>query len=407
MTRTKQSEDFPGRIEPVSPNSPLAAPDRSPKPSRKKWLYLLYFLLGILASFGIGYATSYLIHVQPQTIELRIPAADFFTKEVRLVLAVILAGGLGGLLYSLQSGKLELPRIEAAENSCHLGWIGDCLIGVGAAFVIFLIVPGGDNFFKDPQSSPWDIEILATSIIGGYGGRSLLDRALDELLKKQEKIESKLSESANQIEEMKAGVTQVENQGELDAKALAMVDRHLDKNHGLLPAAIADLKTAILDSSAPVKVAVFYRAKRVREDNWKQPEQKVLMARTIPIFEALIDSDSEGRFHRNHGQLAYALKDSPTPNLARAEAELSRAIEIRDRREQKNFQLYEFNRIICRIQQDENFLNNQPSSPQLQKAIQQDLRTVKASDLEERLQEKEIEKVQPIAQWLQLNPISL
>ncbi len=125
------------------------------------------------------------------------------------------------------------------------------------------------------------------------------------------------------------------------------------------------------------------------------------------MFEALIASDSAGRFYRNHGQLAYVLKDCLVPNFARAEAELNRAIEIRDRREQKNFQLYEFNRVICCIQQDENFLNNRPLSPQLQKAIQQDLRAVKASELENRLQEKAVEQVPPIAQWLPLNSISL
>ena len=53
------------------------------------------------------------------------------------------------------------------------------------------------------------------------------------------------------------------------------------------------------------------------------------MERTIPIFRALITSDTEKRYHANFAQLGFALKDQRKPAWSEAEEALSRAIAIR------------------------------------------------------------------------------
>ena len=45
----------------------------------------------------------------------------------------------------------------------------------------------------------------------------------------------------------------------------------------------------------------------------------------------MIECDTDKKYHRNHGQLGFALKDRQPPDWTRAEKELSTAIEMRDR----------------------------------------------------------------------------
>ena len=54
-------------------------------------------------------------------------------------------------------------------------------------------------------------------------------------------------------------------------------------------------------------------------------------------------------WHRNHAQLAYALKDQAKPDWGAAEQALSKAIEVRDRIGEGGYGSYEFNRATCRI----------------------------------------------------------
>jgi len=72
------------------------------------------------------------------------------------------------------------------------------------------------------------------------------------------------------------------------------------------------------------------------------------------FFEALIDNEAGEEFHRNHGQLGYALKDRAAgeeakEGLNRAYEELSKAIELRDQQGVQGFLMYEFNHALCAI----------------------------------------------------------
>ena len=102
------------------------------------------------------------------------------------------------------------------------------------------------------------------------------------------------------------------------------------------------------------------------------------MERTIPVFDALIASDVEKRYHENWGQLGFALKDQRAPDWKPALDVLNTAIRIRGDAATNGHWLYEFNRALCRINADDNFANTKPSAPDVAKAIRADLEVVRS-----------------------------
>ena len=194
-----------------------------------------------------------------------------------------------------------------------------------------------------------------------------------------------------------------QQQAQFDATALALVGQQLSA--GLRGGASArmptkaDIATAIVRASEPVRVQVFYQAEGIRRENWREPSSKPLMERTIPIFEALAAADPDARYHRTYGQLGYALKDQRVPDWAGAERALSKAIAIRGSAAEYGYAMYELNRAVCRINADPNFQAKKPSESETQKAIRADLQAATAADLGEI-----IARTPEIAAWQQLNP---
>ena len=147
----------------------------------------------------------------------------------------------------------------------------------------------------------------------------------------------------------------------------------------------------------------FIRARDQRRENWR--DNKEVMEQTIPIFRALIASDPEKRFHRNHGQLGYALKDQRTPAWSQAEAELSEAITIRGN-PGSNYHLYEANRAICRIEQDPMLTQGRPSAPETKGAILADLRVASMHSVTwDRLMRREWFPM--VHRWAEVNNVNL
>ena len=120
---------------------------------------------------------------------------------------------------------------------------------------------------------------------------------------------------------------------------------------------------------------------------------------------ALIASDPGKRFHRNHGQLGYALKDQRIPIWSEAEAELSEAIAIRGN-PGRSYHLYEANRAICRINQDPAVAAGTPSAPETKEAILADLRVASMHPmvLHRFMGSSELSKV---SRWAELNDVNL
>jgi hypothetical protein len=263
-------------------------------------------------------------------------------------LCITFAGAFGGMLYTFRDGGLEIPHKVNGQHRYNLGWISDCLYGIAGAYVVFLLVPmniGSESDF-DPLIVPMidQIKFFALALVGGYGGRSLVDRALANM--------------QNKIDQVQQAAEKAAAEKETDALALELVQRHLDEEEEAQP--LDQLKNKISAASRGVRFDIFKQARAVRTSTWDNDPP--LMARTIPIFEALIDNDAGESFHRNHAQLGYALKDrggpnSPDNDWQGAYNQLSIAIRLRDeqgtnlRRSDGSpaFLMYEFNRAICAV----------------------------------------------------------
>ena len=193
---------------------------------------------------------------------------------------------------------------------------------------------------------------------------------------------------------------QQDEQAQVDAQAISMTYQYLSSTDGT-NFSLDDLNAAIQRASAPVKVQLFYQAKALRQKSWQRHEDKPFLDRVIPIFQALIKSDKEARFHANYGQLGFALKDKREPDYRAAEAMLSKAIEIRGPAAENGWQLYEFNRAICRIKLDDNFRNSTASSPEMQKLIWADI-SVAREALPRLFEGADIEP--DLRRWMELNP---
>lgn len=274
-----------------------------------------------------------------------------WSTQGKIWIWITLAGAFGGMLYTFREGGLVCPHSDSTQpHQYNLGWISDCAYGIAGSYVIFLLIPteignssGGDKSLLE-GSAFGQIQLIALALVGGYGGRSLVDRAFANLAKR--------------IEDVQESTERVVAEKETDALALEIVQLHLDEEEEAQPT--EKMKTAVSAASRVVRFRIFKQARAVRTENWKT--NPPLAARTIPIFEALIDNAAGEVFHRNHAQLGYALKDKGGPgstsnDLPGAYVQLNKAIHLRDqeahdlRRADGSpaFLMYEFNRAICAI----------------------------------------------------------
>ncbi|MCA9131391.1 MAG: hypothetical protein KDB22_30115, partial [Planctomycetales bacterium] len=162
-------------------------------------------------------------------------------------------------------------------------------------------------------------------------------------------------------------IDEFQKQAEADVLALNLVAKQLapDPEAAMVPQ--HELNAAVSAASQSVRAQIFNQAWRLRVDNWR--DDKPLMERCIPVFEALIASDLGKQFHQNHGQLGYALKDKQQPDWKAAEERLVTAIKRRGPVKDNGHGFYEFNLAICRIMLDEDSLAGKPSDDKAQNVV--------------------------------------
>ena len=192
-----------------------------------------------------------------------------------------------------------------------------------------------------------------------------------------------------------AQITQqvLDDQAARDATALELLERTLNPASGVAPPSQEQLNQAIAAASPLIKTQAFLQASRQRQASWNRDSEKEKMERTIPVFRALIASDTDRRYHRNHAQLGYALKDSRQPLWAEAERALAEAIKRRGPRQ--GWILYEFNHALCLIHLDPN-----AAATETRDVIIADLAVVGSSK-----QGAELIKTREITDWYTRNGI--
>ena len=355
---------------------------RSIKTSENKFKYwrnfILTFLLGIvlvlLFSILMGYTEN------PQQKSIWPPMIS------PLSLSLTLAGALGGILYSiLIDGGLELPCWENNGLSFKPGYIGEVFVGIAGSFIAFVALPPGFADYKDET-----IFVFVTGLVGGYGGKAILDAALQRVIKR--------IDDADLVQEQKEKLAQEVNQLHEEQRLITMVNQQL--NQGLPASEMYVLAEKIKNASDDLQQQVFMMAKEIRSLSWRNKSLRSKVSQTIPIFKALVDSDANN--HEYLAQLAYAYKDSLPPQLDNAISYLNQAIKIRGNQIIGDTWKYELNRALARIMQEQQ-TSPQLTSSTLTEEIFNDLLTVDRNyDLVKVLIETEDEAVDiALKEWLE------
>ncbi len=249
-------------------------------------------------------------------------------NDISLWILIGVGGVIGGLLYGIRDKELTLPHWEG-KHAWNPGFLADLLFGLAGGFVIFIIIPGTFDY----RQGGWAmIQILALAGVGGYGGRALVEKYVND-----------------QVQALEKDVHRLENQSRLDAIVIKLLDQHLDDDPDTPLIPKEKLQSAIASASSTAKVQVFDKTREFRLACMAEGKRH-LLPQAIPVFECLIELDKDQKYHRNYAQLGFILKDMLKPDWKRAEECFNKAIAIRQRQKEVGYIGYEFNRALCRIE---------------------------------------------------------
>jgi hypothetical protein len=291
---------------------------------------------------------------------------DWDILAVALLVAggAFVAGGLLGFLFGIPRAFAGPEAASDARDSrggyrpnTNLEQISDWLtkILVGVGLVQFTALAGhlgdlvrflGPSLGGEPLGESFAAATLVIFSIGGFLVFYLMTRIyLGEAFAEADRtmVMSVVRKEIAQVQETQR------DQQQSDVEALMLIGRQLDPEPGAPPIPQEELNAAIAAASPLVKSQIFNRARDQRRRS--TPNNKPSLERTIPVFTALIASEEDVPFHRNHAQLGYALKDKTQPDLPAAETALTTAIDLRNRAGERGFLLYEYNRALARLAQ--------------------------------------------------------
>jgi len=196
----------------------------------------------------------------------------------------------------------------------------------------------------------------------------------------------------------------VTSYGAGDASAAALVNRWLNGHPAPDDQTRLDMIDAVKRASSTARMRIYLQA-----EQYRKPAAEDTNERSLPVFQALVETDSEGVFHRNRGQYALALmgrkKDpnKPGEDWSNALALLNDAIRIRELSDEPGWRQYEFARAVCRIKLDQNFNKGQASDAQLAQSILDDLDMATDAAVP-KVTKDLIDKDKVVNAWVNLNP---
>lgn len=319
----------------------------------------------------------------------------FPTAEFPTYFTLTIFGALGGLIDSfLLDSKLELPKWSEDGKEFYPGSMGEMVVGVAAAFVAYNLLSAiqieGVNS-EDPFG------IAVTAIIGGYGGKAILNNVLSRHIKKIDVLEKQKEKAIKEKVDFEVKVRDLETGDTL-------IDKVNEQIHsGLSEEEVAKLEREIIDAPNSAKERIFKIAKEVRSMGWRAKGLKTRVERTIPIFRALANSNPKD--HRFQAQLGYAYKDSDPPNLVEAITHLDQAIRIRGNKIEGNTWKYELNRAIAKILRKQEVNGTFLTNAEFGQEILDDLLTVdRVYSITKVLQESNNTDVDiPLQKWFEAN----
>lgn len=311
--------------------------------------------------------------------------------------AFFVSGVLIGYLFGLRPAGISHGQVAQSNErvSPHTNleeiadWLTKLILGAGLVELTNLRAPisqfatfvaSGVDPFPRQQSGPQSSPAIALAIMCFFSGSGLL---YGYLWTRYE-------------------LAAVSDTSGIDSSALALVDRWLNQLTMSSDQDRVEMMSAVRSASSTANMQIFQRV-----EQYRKPNTQGVNDRSLAVFEALVDADSQGAFHRTRAEYALALMGrtrdprNPDSDWNRAVNLLNDAIEIRDRCGEKGWQAYELARAICQIRLDPNFKKAQPSNAEQKQAILADLD--KAKDVAEEVSAV-IDKDHVIAEWRRQNP---
>lgn len=226
-------------------------------------------------------------------------------------------------------------------------WLTTILIGAGLVQLGALVDGLGDvgeqvgrSFGTDGDGTTFAIGLILTFLFAGFLLGYISTRVWLQRLFAQS--DRSLTELVGLV-----AVKALDEQSSADARAVVLSTRQLEDRDA--PPTYQELLDAFKAASSGTLAQIYYSARKARRGS-RDAGQPHAVARTVPVFRALAESDAERRFFLNWGELATALKESDPPNDDEAIAAYSTAIELRDRDGPRSrYELLEWGRAICRI----------------------------------------------------------
>lgn len=229
-----------------------------------------------------------------------------------VVAMVSIMGALGGLLAAHTQGDRGLVwpyRHEGDTPRYEFGVLGDILLGVAGGIVVFVTVPGDPAAVITERSTEM-LRFLALPVIGGFGARTLLQKAVDarvgaleeetEKLKRDREATRKGDEARKRVQEYLAAT------GEKD----------LDQ---------ATLRTLFEDADETALLDIFEQVKNFRQSR-EDKRNLADLPRALPVLEALRGPRGP-KDHLIDAQIAFIIaKKEPKAPEAEVIAALDRAI---------------------------------------------------------------------------------
>lgn len=356
--------------------------------------------------------------------------AAFLSVGILLAGASAFCGGALGFLFgiprTLQQDKPSANTVDPSQESREpqidyrvntnleqiSDWLTKILVGVGLTQIASIrdgmtAVASAAGSGLGTHGQVFAMALMTYSVVLGFlfgylwtrlflaGALRVADQAAIGSLK------AEVQKATEKVESTERHLAEMKKQHALDAEALNLAYRQLNPSPDLPKVSQQELDQAIKDASRPIRVQIFNQAWQVRADNWRNVKDKPKMERTIPLFRALISGDTENRFHMNHGQLGFALKDQRVPDWQAAEQSLSTAISVRGSWQDHGWLFYELNRALCRIQLDEKFQQDLPSEEAYKNPVIIDLGAANhAPDLAKIIREDAV-----IKKWMTINKV--
>jgi len=326
--------------------------------------------------------------------------SDFYPTIILIsqIIAIISAGVLGGIInyYLENDNQITDKKKRSYQIRRHV------YLGIGAAFLIplFLWMTQSEIRTSIKTDSSSFLVFVGFCLVAAMSAQKFIQALSNRILKDVKEIKKRTDELEENIDKKSVN----------DARILAMVDNQLEEgkisDKVNTKKIIDDFIKKISSASRSNRITIFEKTRKFRrkaaEDSNKQIEN------ANPIFRGLILGDKENKFHRNHAQLSYIQKDKIPPDYKAAIIELDLAIEKRNKEKVAGFQIYEFNRALCRIKIDADFAEKKPSSKGDKNRILDDLRFAATSKYWKNaiLKSAEDNRSTCISDWMKNNKIT-